>query len=149
MPIGEFCNREVVVIERGATALDAAQLMRMHHVGSVVVVDTLEGARKPVGVLTDRDIVVELVAKQVAPDSVKVGDMISGRVATIGDSTGVYDTLHFMREHGFRRMPVIDQGGELVGIVTMDDYLALFAEELSEVAKLIAREHHMEMKLHP
>ncbi len=149
MPIGEFCNREVVIIGREANALEAAQLMRAHHVGSVVIVDSLTGARKPVGVLTDRDIVVELVAKQVAPESVKVGDMVTGSVATISDSAGVYDTLHFMREHGFRRMPVVDQQGHLIGIVTLDDYLALLAEELNELAKLVAREQNLELKRRP
>ena len=149
MPIGEFCNREVVIAGRDASAVEVAQLMRAHHVGSVVIVDIQAGARKPVGVLTDRDIVVELVAKQVAPEGVKAGDLVTGTVATISDSAGVYDTLHYMREHGFRRMPVVDAQGSLVGIVTMDDYLALLAEELNELAKLITREQSLEMKLRP
>ena len=149
MPIGEFCNREVVIIGREASALEAAQLMRAHHVGSVVIVDTMAGVRKPMGVLTDRDIVVELVAKQMAPEGVKVGDMVTSGVATISDSAGVYDTLHYMRERGIRRMPVVDQQGSLVGIVTMDDYLALFAEELNELAKLVVRQQNVEMKLRP
>lgn len=149
MPIGEFCNREVVIVGRDASVLEAAQLMRAHHVGSVVIVDTQAGARKPVGVLTDRDIVVELVARQVAPEGVKAGDLATGTVATIGDSAGVYDTLHYMRERGFRRMPVVDAQGNLVGIVTLDDYLALLAEELNELAQLIPREQSLEMKLRP
>lgn len=149
MPIGEFCNREVVIIGREASALEAAQLMRAHHVGSVVIVDTVAGVRKPMGVLTDRDIVVELVAKQVAPEGVKVGDMVTSGVATISETAGVYDALRYMRERGIRRMPVVDPQGGLVGIVTMDDYLALFAEELKELAKLVVRQQNVEMKLRP
>ena len=144
MPIGEFCNREVVIADRDTTALEAAQLMRQYHVGCLVVVDSVEGPRRPVGVVTDRDIVIEVVAKQVAPESVKLGEMLASEVSTVSTTDGVYDTLRYMREHGIRRMPVVDALGQLAGIVTMDDYLTLLSEEMTELSKLIAREQKRE-----
>lgn len=144
MPIGEFCNREVVVADRGTSVAEAARLMREYHVGCLVVLDSLEGPRRPVGLVTDRDIVVEVVAKGVAPENVALGEIITGKASAIRVTDGVYDTLHYMREHGFRRMPVVNELGELAGIVSMDDFLGLLAEEMTELARLIAREQGRE-----
>ncbi len=147
MPIGEFCNRDVVVAARDATVLEAARLMRQYHVGCLVVVDSLDEPRRPVGLVTDRDIVVEVVAGEVAPDTVRVGELLDGKLSTVRIDNGVYDTLRYMREHGFRRMPVVNELGVLVGIVSLDDFVGLIAEELTELAKLIAREQVRESVL--
>lgn len=149
MPIGEFCNREVVIAGLDTSVPEAAQLMRQHHVGSVVVVESLTGGRRPVGVVTDRDLVIEVLAKQVSPDSLTVGDLVTGEVATVRTDAGVFDTLHYMREHGYRRMPVVDDGGQIAGIVTLDDYVALFAEELMEMTRLMVTEQQREGKRRP
>ncbi|HJV92847.1 MAG TPA: CBS domain-containing protein [Azonexus sp.] len=154
MPIGEFCNREVVIASPDTTVLEAAQLMRQHHVGSLVVVESLTAARRPVGVVTDRDLVIEVLAKEVAPESLTVGDLITGNlvtdeVATVRTDAGIFDTLHYMREHGYRRMPVVDDDGQVAGIVTLDDYLALFAEELTELTRLMVTEQQLEGKRRP
>lgn len=144
MPIGEFCNREVIIADPRTTVLEAAQLMRKHHVGCVVVVESTAAARRPVGMVTDRDLVIEVLAKQIAPEKLTVGDLVVSQVATVRTDAGVFDTLHYMREHGYRRMPVVDESGQIAGIVTLDDYLALFAEELTELAKLLATEQQHE-----
>lgn len=147
MPIGEFCNREVIVADRNTSVLEAAQLMREYHVGCLVVVESLDGPRRPIGLVTDRDIVVEVVAENVAPETVKLGEIMTGKLSTIRVTDGVYDTLRYMREHGFRRMPVVNELGELAGIVSMDDYLGLLAEEMTELTRLIAREQGRESTL--
>lgn len=147
MPIGEFCNREVIVADRDTSVFEAAQLMREYHVGCLVVVESLDGPRRPIGLVTDRDIVMEVVAENVAPETVKLGEIISGKLSTIHVTDGVYDTLRYMREHGFRRMPVVNELGELAGIVSMDDYLGLLAEEMTELTRLIAREQGRESTL--
>ncbi|MBS1188851.1 MAG: hypothetical protein H6R10_643 [Rhodocyclaceae bacterium] len=149
MPIGEFCNREVVIADPATTVLEAAKLMRRHHVGCLVVVESLAGARRPVGVVTDRDLVIEVLAQEVAPEKLTVGDLIAGDVATVGTGAGVFDTLHYMREHGCRRMPVVDDSGQVAGIVALDDYVGLFAEELTELARLMAVELDREGKQRP
>lgn len=147
MSIGEFCNREVVIADPETTALEAAQLMRQFHVGSLVVVDSMDGPRRPVGIVTDRDIAIEVVAKQVDPGSVRLGEMLVGSLATVTVNEGVFDTLRYMRENGIRRMPVVDANGQLAGIVTMDDFLGLLSEELTELARLMAREQKRETTL--
>ncbi len=139
MAIGEICNREVVIAESGLPVPEAARLMRQHHVGTLVVVEQAEGRRRPVGIVTDRDIAIEVVAAGVGPDSLTVGDITAGELATVRESEGIFETVRYMRSRGVRRVPVVDNGGWLVGIVTLDDLLELLAEELSEMASLISR----------
>jgi CBS domain-containing protein len=76
MPLSEVCNREVVIAEKSLSVIDAARLMRSHHVGDIVVVEKREGRNHPVGLVTDRDIVVEVVAAGVNPEALKVGDIM-------------------------------------------------------------------------
>jgi len=145
MAVGEICNREVVIAEKALSVVDAAQLMRKHHVGDLVVVEEKDGSRKhPVGIVTDRDIVVEVVAAGVNPESLKVGDIMGPEVATVRESAGLFEALRYMRDKGVRRMPVVDHEGGLVGILTLDDLLSLLAEEMTELAKLVSHERQRE-----
>lgn len=140
MAVGEICNREVVVTEKSLSVVEAAQLMRKHHVGDLVVVEARAGRKHPVGIVTDRDIVVEVVAAGVNPESLKVGDIMGPEVATVRESEGLFAALRYMRDKGVRRMPVVDSTGGLVGILTMDDLLSLLADEMAELAKLVSHE---------
>jgi CBS domain-containing protein len=144
MAVGEICNREVVVAEKALSVVHAAQLMRKHHVGDLVVVESRDGCKHPVGIVTDRDIVVEVVAAEVNPESLKVGDIMGLDVATVRESEGLFEALRYMRDKGVRRMPVVDSAGGLVGILTLDDLLTLLAEEMTELAKLVSHERQRE-----
>ena len=144
MAVGELCNREVVITEKTASVVDAAQLMRTHHVGDLVVVEDRGGRRHPIGIVTDRDIVVEVVAAGVNPDSLKVGDIMGPEVATVREGEGLFEALRYMRDKGVRRMPVVDSSGALVGSLTLDDLLSLLAEEMTELAKLVSHERQRE-----
>ena len=144
MPIGEICNREVVFARRDETVREAAQLMREHHVGDLVVVDERDGRRVPAGILTDRDIAVGIVAKHLDPDALAVGDVMGAELAIVRESDGVAETIELMRSKGVRRIPVVDAGGALVGIVTADDMLDLLAEELSAIVRIVSREQRRE-----
>ncbi len=144
MAVGEICNREVVIAQKALSVVDAAQLMRKHHVGDLVVVEERNGRRHPVGIVTDRDIVVEVVAAEVNPDALKVGDIMGPEVATVRESEGLFEALRYMRGKGVRRMPVVDRDGGLVGILTLDDLLSLLAEEMTELAKLVSHERQRE-----
>ncbi|MFP5506630.1 MAG: CBS domain-containing protein [Gammaproteobacteria bacterium] len=144
MPVGEVCNREVVVADRALPVTEAALRMRAHHVGDLVVVDDQAGRRHPVGIVTDRDIVVEVVAAGVNPEALRVGDIMGTQVATVRESEGLFEAMRYMRDQGVRRMPVVDAAGALVGILTLDDLLELLAEELGELAKLVSRERQRE-----
>jgi predicted transcriptional regulator len=144
MAVGEICNREVVITQKSVSVVDAAQLMRTHHVGDLVVVEEKDGRKHPAGIVTDRDIVVEVVAAGVNPDALKVGDIMGPEVATVRESEGLFEALRYMRDKGVRRMPVVDREGGLVGILTLDDVLSLLAEEMTELAKLVSHERQRE-----
>ena len=147
MPIGEFCNREVVFATRNNTIPEAAQLMRQHHVGDLVVVDVIDGRRVPVGIVTDRDIVIEIIAKSLDFNDFTVGDIMSPHLVSVQESEGVFETIELMRNKGVRRIPVVDREGGLEGIVSADDILDLLAEEMTELAKVSPREQSREAHL--
>jgi CBS domain-containing protein len=147
MGIGEICSREVVFARRGELVRDAARLMREHHVGALVVVDEREGLRVPVGVVTDRDIVVAVVAKGLDADGLRVEELMSGELATAADTEGISECIARMRARGVRRMPVVDARGALVGILSADDLLDLLAEELLGLARTIANEQRREVQV--
>ncbi len=144
MRVGEICSREVIVIGKEETILEAARLMRENHVGDVVVVEEREGERFPVGILTDRDIVVELVAAGIALDAVSIGDVMSFELLTAREEDGLLDTIRQMQAKGVRRLPVVDVRGALAGILTVDDILELVSEQLSRLIKIITREQESE-----
>lgn len=145
MAIGEICCRDVVIAQAEETVLDAAKLMREHHVGNVVVVEEREGKRVPVGIVTDRDVVVEIVAPGLDPATLTIGDIMLSGLAAIDEGTGVFETIEFMRSKGVRRMPVVAADGALVGIVTLDDLVALLAEEFYELSAVLRKEQQKEV----
>ena len=144
MPISEICNREVIVVQCNDTILEAAKLMRQHHVGDVLVVEDRGGVRIPVGIVTDRDLVVEIMAPELDQMVITVGDIMAPDLVTVKENTGVFDAIQYMRAKGVRRLPVVDDSGGLVGILTLDDLLELLAEELLALAKLVKHEQKKE-----
>lgn len=137
MAIGEFCTREVVSAEKEMSIVAVAQLMRRYHVGDVVVVERRGELVVPIGIVTDRDIVVELIAEEVALDAVSVGDVMSYELVTVLEGADVWETLELMRRKGVRRIPVINAAGALEGIVAVDDLLEILAEELTMLARVV------------
>lgn len=146
MKASEFCNRDVVVIEQDASVADAAKLMRRFHVGSVVVVETGGRVKRPTGVLTDRDIVVEFVAQELSPQDVAVGDAMTGELVSVEESTGLFETIELMRDKAVRRLPVVDANGALVGLVASDDVLELMAEQLSHFVAIVDHQWREEVQ---
>jgi CBS domain-containing protein len=147
MSIREFCVRDVICATRTATITQVAALMREHHVGDVIVTDDVGGRRIPVGILTDRDIVVEVIAADVDPRGLAVGDLLLRPLVTVREDKSYADTVRLMSEHGVRRLPVVDAEGALLGIITIDDILRQLAAPLAAIGELPRRERHMEMRL--
>jgi len=123
--------------------------MRRYHVGDLVVVDESGGKRIPMGLITDRDIVISVIAAQLDPTTITTGDLISREIVVVGEDQGVFETIEHMRAHGVRRMPVVDQQGALVGIIAVDDLTELLAEELSQLSKLVSKEQAQEVERKP
>ena len=144
--IASICNRSVAFTTPDTTVAAASKLMRHGHVGSLIVVEQLNGGRRvPVGIVTDRDIIVEVVATGLDPAVITVGDIMSRELVVGRESDTVLETLEVMRFKGVRRLPTVDGDGQLVGIVTVDDLLEALAEQLSELARIVAREQSREI----
>lgn len=147
---GEFCNRDVVIAERAEPVTEIARRMRDHHVGSVVVVEERREGRVPVGILTDRDIVVSLVAIDPARVAVAcVDELLVGPLVSAQTDDDLYDVLMRMRGYGIRRLPVVDAAGVLQGLIAFDDLVEHVAEQLSKLVALLSREGAREHELKP
>jgi CBS domain-containing protein len=145
MTAGDICNRSVVVALRDTALQEAAQRMREHHVGCLVVVDTLGAQRKIAGMLTDRDIVAAVIAKGVDPQRLLVEDVMSVDVVTVKESDSFAGLLATMRREGLRRLPVTSSaGGFLVGLVSLDDLLEILADQMQTVVQAIQTEQRRE-----
>ena len=143
MNIGEVCKRNVATTVARASLADVAKLMRENHVGSVIVVDP-PGSRIPVGIVTDRDIVVEAVAADLDARGLSAGEVMSRNLLTALEGDDASWSLKVMRDHGIRRLPVVDGAGELVGIVALDDLLECASIALSDVVQAIGSERVVE-----
>jgi CBS domain-containing protein len=146
MPIGEVCVRDILVSDRLTTVQEAAELMRQHHAGTIVIVDSPDGRRIPVGIVTDRDIVVSVVAMKLDPSVFTVGDLVSQDLVTAREDQGIFECIEQMRMNGIRRMPIVDAKGGLVGIISVDDLIQLLGEEMNELGKLISHEQMREVR---
>ena len=146
MDAGGICKRDVVVAYRDMPLTEAAQLMRERHVGSLVVVVDRASERVPVGILTDRDIVVAVVAKALDPRALKVGDVMTSGVFVVREQDGPAEVLRAMRENGVRRVPVVTRSGALAGILAIDDLLELMSDELIDFVRTFARERVRESR---
>ncbi len=149
MTVGELCSRVVVFAEREMGLAEAARLMREHHVGSLVVVDESARGKVPSGILTDRDITVGVLAKDVDPRTLRVGEVMSREVVTVREQDDVLDALRVMRGRGVRRLPVTGADGVLIGILSLDDVLEEVAEQLGDLARAIASERTHEAAARP
>jgi len=143
--ISSICRRDIAFTTRETTVAAAAKLMRHGHVGSLVVVEQMNGGRRvPVGIVTDRDIVVDVIATGLDPATITVGDIMAGNLVVGRETDSVPETLEIMKSKGVRRLPTVDGEGQLAGIVTADDLLEVLAEELNELAGVLAREQARE-----
>lgn len=148
MPVSDICNTKVVSIDKDASIPEVARLMRDRHVGCVVVTEEIkQGTPLPVGVITDRDLVLEIMAIEADPKHLCAGDIVMRSIITARGNDGIWETLHRMRTHGIRRVPVVDDTGALTGIVSADDMIELIAQELKELSKLITVERRNEKDL--
>jgi CBS domain-containing protein len=146
MSVGTLCNREVVVTDKDTSIAEAAELMRKYHVGDLVVLDDGDG-RRPIGLITDRDIAVGIVAKGLDPDTLSVADVMTGDLETVFEDADFWDALAHMRRHGVRRLPVVNDAGGLEGILTLDDALSLISEAMNDLVDLVYREVDREKSL--
>lgn len=133
MDIAQLCHREVVSVDANASLQEAASLMRQQHVGAVVVTRGDGEGRQVAGIVTDRDLAIEVIALGVDPSSLRAGDLPQGPVVTVPGSASFRGCAESMRQGGVRRVLVVDDGG-VIGLVSADDVLAAISLELEGVS---------------
>ncbi len=146
MEISTLCTVDTVCCSRHESVQSAAMLMRKYHVGDIVVVDEPDGERIPVGIITDRDIVVSVIALGLDPLGLEVGDVMSDDLLTAGEHDDPYATIERMRLRGIRRVPVVNDDGSLAGIVSADDLLVFLAEEMEELSRISPYQQQQERR---
>jgi CBS domain-containing protein len=134
--LGRICTKPVVTLPATATVAEAARAMRIKNVGTVVVVN----ARRPIGLLTDRDITVDVVAQGKDPDDVQVGAVMRKKPAVIRADAGILDAAQMFAKTGVRRLPVVAKDGTMLGIIAMDDVIMLLGNEMGHVSAALAAE---------
>jgi CBS domain-containing protein len=133
--LGKVCTKPVVVATSAMPVTEAARRMRARNVGALVVVNN----RKPVGMLTDRDITVQVVARGKDPATLSVGAIMHRSPAVIRADAGILDAVRAFGRSGVRRLPVVSAAGRLVGIIALDDVLMLLGREMGLLAQGVAR----------
>ena len=151
MNVGKICKRNVVTVREFDELNSAAELMREKHVGYLVVIDQnpASGMAMPVGVLTDRDIVVSVLAKDANPRELRVGDIMTRQPVVIGEGRSIASALTELRRIGVRRLPVVGSVGQLIGVLSLDDVFDSLAGELLDVAGSVRNEQLIENSLRP
>jgi CBS domain-containing protein len=134
MKVGEYCKRAVIAIASSSDGAEAAKLMRQQHVGFLIVHREGDTLRKPVGVLTDRDLVLGVMARDVDPHAVTVDDVMSRKPLTANEADELSEVLQAMRLAGFRRVPVVDARGALSGIMAIDDAIEVVTGLMCDIA---------------
>ena len=146
MLLKEVCVLDVASCGPDVSILEAARLMRRHHTGDLVIVDDPDGDRVPLGIVTDRDIVVEVLANELDPAKTTVAKIMSTRLVLASASEEVSAAIDRMRLHGVRRVPVVEEGGRLMGIVTLDDVLRLHAAQSAALTEIVSKEQGREYR---
>jgi CBS domain-containing protein len=147
MNVGTLCQRNVITVGPGDELSAAARLMRERHIGYLVVVEGSGSGAVPVGVLTDRDIVVTIIARETESSQLKVGDVMTRNPVSVPESASLSTALRQMRSIGVRRIPVVGKRGELTGLLSMDDVLDTLVSELQDVVGAIQNERRIEGEL--
>jgi len=134
MSVGSICTRRVITVDVGIDVAAAAVVMRENKIGYLIVTDKTSAGRAPIGVLTDRDIVIKVTAKDVNPHALTVGDVMTREPLIVTEDDGISETLHRMRKLGVRRVPVVGARGQIAGVLSIDDAIDHLASQLSDVA---------------
>jgi CBS domain-containing protein len=146
MNIEAICNHIVVVALPATSVHEGARLLREHHVGALVVIDSRQNSR-PLGIVTDRDMVVEVLAMGIDPSKLAVGDLMTGPIVTVNAAEGVPETIKLMQDKGVRRVVVVDDAGALVGIVSFNDLVPYVSDALAGLASAITGAQHREREM--
>lgn len=147
MKLKDVCELNVVSCPENLSVTAAARIMRQQHTGDVIVVDDADGELTPVGILTDRDIVVTVLAEGADPDRTAVREVMARQLVIGEESEDLEVALERMQQHGVRRLPVVRSDGQLLGIVTLDDLIKVHAAQSATLLQILTREQEHENRV--
>lgn len=144
MNIASICQREIVTVAADASLREAAASMREHHIGALVVTDAAAPARV-VGVITDRDLAIDVLALELNANGICVGQLVHGSAISVSGEASLQQAAAAMEDGGVRRLLVTGEDARVIGIVSIDDLVDAVAAEVSGLARAlrsgIAREN--------
>lgn len=140
MSVGEICNRKVVIVGKSDSIYHAAELMRDQHVNYLVVVESSLGNNIPIGAITEREIVVEMVAERLDLDATTIGEVMQPHLLLANEHDDVMKTLKRMRHSNVRCVPIINTDKDLLGILSIDEILDRLAELLHDIGHILTRQ---------
>ncbi|MGE3261552.1 MAG: CBS domain-containing protein [Bacteriovoracia bacterium] len=144
MDLRKIGKRKVATVYRDTSVGDAARFMRESHLGDVVVIDRSEGKIIPIGILTDRDIVMSTTALRISPFDFRVEDVMTKTLITARSDDTLNHVISLMREYGVKRIPLVNENGELDAIVAIEDVIRLLSEELYALSQVYERQQSLE-----
>lgn len=133
MTVGKICIRTVITAKPEESARVAADRMQRYNVGSLVIVAN----NQPIGILTDRDLVLRVMTRGDDPEGVNIGSIMTSKLVCVQEQTPLEDAMNLLRGYQIRRLIVVNQANELTGIFTLDDMLELLGEEQQAIAALM------------
>lgn len=140
MRVGEICNRHAVIVGKLDSIYTAAVLMREHHANYLVVVESCGGNNVPVGSLTDRDIVVDIIAKNADLAKITISDVMNPHLLLAEENDSVISTLKRMRHKRICYIPIVNAKRALIGVLSLDAILDVITEQLNDIGYIINRE---------
>jgi CBS domain-containing protein len=146
MDLKKIGRLRVVSVLSEASLEDASRAMRENHVGDVVVIEVRGGRKVPVGMLTDRDIVMATVALGAPTNALAVGDIMTTDLVLVDASASLTHVIELMKERGVKRIPLIGENKDLVGIISLEDVTRFLARELSALAEVATRQKEVEVQ---
>ena len=144
MKVGDVCTRGVRVVVPNLALATAAREMSQHHIGALLVVEPGAVKRRPIGILTDRDILIGQLARSADLFCLTVGDVMTRNPLVVHTDMSVQGAIQALNAQSVRRAPVLDRDGALIGIVTLDDLLPVICNELAAIGSLVGTQARYE-----
>jgi len=120
--------------------------MRSYHVGDLVLVEEHDSQKIPIGIVTDRDLVIEVMAAGVKPESLLVRDILTEPFRCVFENDSLFDALEIMHSPKIRRLPVINYDKTLIGIITLDDFIEILTETMGQIVNVVKLQQKKEAR---
>ena len=150
MPISDLCSKKPVTVQSRESVRNAARLMKKKHVGTLIVTKGDGKNARPIGVITDRDLVVKVMAKGKKDTKCKVKDVMTSKLVSAKKGIGVYEAIELMQKKEVRHLIVVDKSDQLCGIISTDDLVQMLGQEISGIGKLYESQvkHESQAQVH-